>query len=54
MLPRMKWYERIIDVRINIIVFNIKIGSGFEYRLRLQQIPFEDWTDQESSDDDDF
>lgn len=54
MLPHMKWYERIINMRINMIIFNMKIGSGFEYRLRLQNIPFDEWTDLESSDDDDF
>lgn len=34
----MRWYEKILNVRINIIVFRIRFGSGFEYRRYLTEL----------------
>ena len=56
MFPSMKWYEKIFNIRVNITIFRVRFGSGYEYRNYLTELWNVDLsdvnTDCESSEDD--
>ena len=45
MFPPMKWYESFLHVRVNIIIFRVRFGSGFEYRQYLRELQYLDIAD---------
>ena len=53
MFPAMKWYEQIINARVDIPFLCFRFGSGMKYRQKLRELVYKEWTDIESSEDED-